>query len=118
MSNDLRYGLRMLVRSPGFYRCSGAVTSTRHRSLLKMLPVKNPEQLVLLNWLGPHQFSPRSTVNANTTTDEQSGLKMISAFSYPTFEKFTGPESGVLTSLCVRQCRPDECDHWPTGGSG
>ena len=42
---------------------------------------------MLPNWLGTHQFSPHSTIDAKTTTDEQRGFKMISTFSYPTFEK-------------------------------
>src|SRR5437867_3059772 len=98
MINDLRYSLRMLLKSPGFTAvvvlslalgigANTAIFSLIDAVLLKILPVKQPEQLRFLNWLGSPQFSPNSLTNATTSTDEQSGLKMISTLSYPTFEK-------------------------------
>jgi putative ABC transport system permease protein len=60
MLNDLRYSLRMLVKSPGFTAvavlslalgvgANTAIFSLIDAILLKMLPVKNPEQLVSLH---------------------------------------------------------------------
>jgi predicted permease len=60
---DLRYALRTLLRSPGFTAtavlsltlgigASAAVFSLFEQILLRLLPVKEPERLVLLDWKG------------------------------------------------------------------
>src|SRR5262249_57022042 len=62
MIQDLRYGARMLRKNPGFtlvvafslalgIGANTAVFSLLDAVVLKTLPVKQPEQLVLFNWL-------------------------------------------------------------------
>src|SRR5437762_2967715 len=58
---DIRYGSRMLRKNPGFTAvvalslglgigANTAIFSLIDAVMLKMLPVKNPEELTLLNW--------------------------------------------------------------------
>src|SRR2546427_4705733 len=95
MLNDLRYGTRSLLKSPGFTAAAvltlalgiGATTaifSIIDVLMLKMLPVQNPEQLVLLSRSGPQ------------------GSKLSSNLSYPVFEHLRDHNqvcSGMFTVL-------------------
>src|SRR5689334_22745011 len=64
---DARYGLRALARRPGFtltavlslaigIGASASMFSLVDQVLLRLLPVKEPERLVLVDWRGP-QFA-------------------------------------------------------------
>src|SRR5262249_44263934 len=91
MYNDLRYAFRMLFKNSAFTAvlvlslalgigANTAIFSLIDAVLLKMLPVRNPEELVQLSWTRP-----------DGTPDD--------SFSYPGFEEFRDHNqvfSGVL----------------------
>ena len=95
LSQDLRYAVRQLRRSPGFTVTAvmilalgiGAVTavfSLIDAALLKMLPVQNPEQVVQFK-----SVNPASSVN--------------DAFSYPTFKTIREQTQVLAGTLAFRK---------------
>lgn len=94
---DLRYGVRMLLKSKAFTAvavlslalgigANTALFSLVDAVLLKMLPVKRPNELVLFNWLsGPRGMSRR--IDGNITTDPVTGMRSSTSFSYLTFQR-------------------------------
>jgi len=98
MLNDLRYAFRMLLKSPGFtgvavltlalgIGANTAIFSLIDAVMLKMLPVQNAEQLVLLNWASPKWATGILTnLSGNYWTDD-SGRFTSTSFSYPAFRR-------------------------------
>ncbi len=94
---DLRYGARMLIKSKVFtgvavlslalgIGASTAIFSLLDAVLLKMLPVKEPQELVLFNWLsGPNRMM--ASINGSSLTDPATGMNTSTSFSYLTFER-------------------------------
>src|ERR1035438_10819012 len=102
---DVRYALRGLRKSPLFtivalaslavgIGANTAVFSLMDQALLRSLPVKHPEELVLFSAPGPR----RGTINSNYND--------LVAFSYPMYREFRDGNavfSGVMARFPDRK---------------
>jgi MacB-like periplasmic core domain len=109
---DLRYGLRQMRRNPGFAAvavvtlalgigANTAVFSLVDAVMLKNLPVKSPEQLVLLQWATPQRQPPPNSVLNSLRGDmwrTRTGGMASTSFSYPAFQEFRS-HNGVFSDV-------------------
>src|SRR5262249_14591702 len=100
MIQDLRYGARLLLKSRVFtlvvalslalgIGANTVVFSLLDAVLLKTLPVKEPERLVLFRWLsGEKQIWDTMSSEWPSDRDQATGLQTGTSFSYAAFERF------------------------------
>ena len=105
---DLRYGARMLLKARGFTAiavlslalgigANTALFSVVDVMLIKKLPVKEPERLVLFRSAAVPEFSPGS-YTGNSKTDPATGLRNMTSFPYQSFQRMREQES-VLSDI-------------------
>ena len=106
---DLRYGFRMLLKQKGLTSvallslalgigANTALFSIVDAMLLKMLPVKEPDRLVLFRSVAPQEFSVGS-YNGNSNKDQQSNLVNRTSFAYQSYQRLReqqGPMSDIF----------------------
>jgi predicted permease len=97
LGRDLRYALRQLRRNPGFTAvavitlalgigANTAIFTLINDVMLKMLPVENPQQLVLLNWAA--RTDPLQVYHwFDGEKWDDAGLVVSRNFSYRTFDQ-------------------------------
>ena len=106
---DLRYGARMLLKQKGLtliavislalgIGANTALFSVLDALLLKQLPVKEPDRLVLLRSLSSGEFSPGS-YTGNSGPDPVTGLFRRTSFDYQTFLRMREQKDGPFTDL-------------------
>src|SRR5215510_12117744 len=89
---DLRYGFRVLLKQKGLtvvallslalgIGANTALFSIVDAMLLKMLPVKEPERLVLFKSLAPREFNTGG-YNGSATRDPVTGQQRLTSFPY------------------------------------
>jgi len=106
---DLRYGFRMLLKQKGLTAvallslalgigANTALFSIVDAMLLKMLPVKEPDRLVLFKTIAPQGFSVGS-YNGSSNKDQQTGLINRTSFAFVTYQRLReqeGPMSDIF----------------------
>jgi predicted permease len=100
---DLRYGVRMLLKQKSITSiavlslafgigANTALFSVIDAMLLKMLPVKEPERLVLFKSLASPQFSAGS-YNGTSDTDPVTGQRRMTSFPYQSYQRMRAQQS-------------------------
>ena len=105
---DLRYAVRQLRRSPGLTAvivlsltlgigANTAVFTLTDAVMFKLLPVKNPQQLILLGWVRSRGKSFKVDMSGYGIADPQ-GREVRASFAYPLIERMRA-QSDAFSSV-------------------
>ena len=108
---DVRYGLRVLAKSPGLTSvivlslalgigANTAIFSLIDAVMLKMLPVRQPEQLVLLSWTAPGKPYMIHSLSGNYDWGK-SGRSTSTSFSYAIFDDIRARNEAFSSVLAL-----------------
>jgi predicted permease len=111
---DLRYGLRILARNPGFTTVAvislavgigvnTAFFSAFSAALLRELPVRAPHELRVLNWVGPPTQKGRMT---GPSMFIMQGRRRRGAFSFPMYCTFRDEGTGFSDIFAFGRTEP------------
>jgi predicted permease len=121
LTNDVRYGFRQLIKSPGFTAvavislalaigANTAIFSLINSMLLKSLPVPDPQELYCVHWAG-QDVTMKVMVSGSTETSP-AGRTHSNAFSYGMYQQFrdhvsqsADPEAGEIDFMALSLLR-------------
>src|SRR6266700_1146786 len=106
--NDLKFAVRQLLKNPGFTAvavltlalgigANTAIFTLMDAVLMRTLPVKEPDRLVLFRSVAPREFNVGG-YTGNSKTDPATGRSSMTSFLYQSFHHMR-EQPGALSDI-------------------